>query len=416
VLLKDKKGFSMVKLNVSLGPLECKTPFIVASASISRNVQQVKLAEEMGAGAVILKAIVTKQPYVAKPFYYTDPHKQFLTNPSDPRLLIDEGRELIRVCKKESDIPIIANTMGSGTNFDSWGDIAKQLEKAGADMIEINLGCPNIGLMEKSFGNINGNQVLGAVCGQSPIVAENIVKTVKQAVKIPIMAKMTPSASDMTAVAEACINAGADCIDISNAPQIFPGVDIYNDGRPLYANYVTAPFSGMCGPANKPFTLKNIAQLALKRKDAQIVGSGGLMEWKDCVESIMCGAKSASLCTAIYWYGFDIFKMLNRRTIQYMEEMGYRCLEDFRGNALKYIATHETCEFKYVVPRLNNVKCKKCGICVKLGHCDAIRLVDGFPDIIVEKCLGCSVCASLCPAKALELVPNPLPVEKIPTH
>jgi dihydroorotate dehydrogenase len=72
-------------------------------------------------------------------------------------------------------------------------------------MIELNLGCPNIGLMQKALGNITGNedQVLGALCGQSPLVASSIVKTVKAAVKIPVMVKMTPTAPDMTAVAEA---------------------------------------------------------------------------------------------------------------------------------------------------------------------------------------------------------------------
>jgi len=408
----------VIDTSVSFGGLELKNPFVVASASTTRKLQQVKLAEEMGASAVILKAIVTKHPYTGRPFYLIDPKKTFLTNPSDPRLLVDEGTELIRACKKEVKIPIIANTMGSGGNLESWGEITKKLEDAGADMVEVNLGCPNIGLMQKALGNIKGSedQVLGAVCGQSPTIAENIIKVVKAAVKIPVIAKMTPSASDMVAVAEACINAGADCIDISNAPQILPGVDVYNDGKPLYANYITAPFSGMCGPANKPFTLKNIAQLSLKRKDAQIIGSGGLMDWKDCVESILCGAKAASLCTAIYWYGFEIFKPLNEKLIGYMQEMGYSRVEDFRSHALKYIATHETCEIRYVVPQLDKEKCKKCGICAKPGHCDAIEMVDGYPDITIEKCVGCSICASLYPSKALELVPNPLPEEQILTH
>jgi dihydropyrimidine dehydrogenase (NAD+) subunit PreA len=205
-------------------------------------------------------------------------------------------------------------------------------------------------------------------------------------------------------------------VDVSNVPQLLPGVDIYNDGKPLYANYTTAPFSGLCGPMNKVFTLKNIAQMSMKLRDVDIVGSGGLMNWKDCVEAIMCGAKAASICTAIYWHGWDIFRDLNRRMVEYMDEMGYATIEDFRGHALKYIATHETCEFRYIVPELDESKCKGCGICTKPGHCDAIKMVGGKPKITIEKCMGCSLCASLCPTKALRLVPNPLPPERIPTH
>lgn len=408
----------MLNLKTICGGIEFKNPFVVASASTSRNVEQAKLAEEVGAGGIILKAIVTKQPYDAHPFYYKDPDNRFLCNPSDPRLLIDEGVELIKACKKETSIPIVANTMGSGSNLDSWVDICKKLEFAGADMLEINLGCPNIGLMQKAMGNISGNedQVLGAVCGQSPMISSSIVKAVTDSVHIPVMVKMTPTAPNMTAVAEACLNAGAACVDISNVLQILPGVDIYHDGRPIMPQYETSPFAGLCGPDAKKFTLRNIAQLMMKRPEADVMASGGLMNWKDCVESLMVGAKISTICTAIYWYGWEIFRSLNQGLKKYMEEMGYQSIEDFRSHAIKYIATHETCKVRYLVPKLIEDRCVGCGRCLKPGHCNAITMVERHPVIDIHKCLGCSLCVSLCPKQALELVENPLPVEQIPTH
>lgn len=408
----------MADLRVNLGGIELKNPFVVASASTSRNLKQVMTAEEVGASAVLLKAIVTKQSYNAKPFYYKDPKGNFMSNPSDPRLLADEGVALIKECKKHSKLPIIANTMGSGRDVESWAEISKKLADAGADMIELNLGCPNIGVMDKALGKIKGDedQVLGAVCGQSPSLAAQITRTVKQAVKVPVMVKMTPTASDMTAVAEACLAEGAETIDVSNCLQILPGVDIYNDGRPLFDNYETVPFSGICGPQTKVYTLRNIAMLALKCPGTEILGSGGLMDFKDCVEAIMCGAETTAICTSIYWYGWDVFKDLNRGMQKYMSDMGYNSIYDFKGRALKYIATHDTCKFKYIVPELIPEKCIGCGICAKPGHCDAIEMVNRRPVITIEKCLGCSLCAALCPQKALKFVENPLPVDQIPTH
>ena len=408
----------MVDLKVNCGRLEFKNPFVVASASTSRSVEQAKIAEEVGAAGVILKATVTKQPYEAHPFYYKDSDNRFLCNPSDPRLLIDEGVELIKACKKETHIPIIANTMGSGSNLDSWADVARTLSAAGADMLEINLGCPNIGLMQRAMGNISGNeeQVLGAVCGQSPVISSEIVRAVTSATTIPVMVKMTPTAPNMTAVAEACIEAGAACVDISNVLQILPGVDIYHDGRPVMPQYETSPFAGLCGPDAKKFTLRNIAQLMMKRPESDVMASGGLMNWKDCVEALMVGAKVATICTAIYWYGWKVFKEMNAGLEKYMNEMGYCCIDDFRSHALKYIATHETCKVRYLVPKLIDDRCIGCGTCARPGHCNAIEMVDHRPRIDITKCLGCSLCAALCPKQALQLVDNPLPVEQIPTH
>lgn len=408
----------MPDLKVTFGSLEFKNPFVVASASTSKNLQQVKDAEAAGAAGVILKAIVTKHPYLGKPFYYQDKKGGAFYNASCPRLLADEGVELIKACKKETKIPIIANTMGSGGNLDSWADICKKLADAGADMIEINLGCPNIGVMQKSMGKISGDedQVLGAVCGQSPVLASNIVKAVKSVVKIPLLVKMTPLAADMAAVAQACLDAGAETIDISNGHHGIPGLDIYNDGRPLFQNYEKMPFCGTVGPHTKKFTLKNIATLAMKNPDAEIMGSGGLMNWKDSVEAIMLGAKLAAYCTTIYWYGWDVFTESVKGLEKFMAEKGYNTIEDFRRTALKYIVPHEEVVCRYVMAQVDESKCTGCGICAKPGHCDAITMVDRKPVVNTDRCLGCAVCSEICPTGAMRMVPNPRPVDQIPTH
>jgi TPP-dependent indolepyruvate ferredoxin oxidoreductase alpha subunit len=95
--------------------------------------------------------------------------------------------------------------MGSGNNIDSWVDIAKRLADAGADMVELNLACPNIGIMQKTLGELTGNEeeVLGAIVGQSPSLAGRIVEAVRAELKVPIMAKLTPEAADISVVAKA---------------------------------------------------------------------------------------------------------------------------------------------------------------------------------------------------------------------
>ena len=396
----------MVDLSVSLGPLELKNPTLAASAITTKTLKRCKSAEAMGAGAIIAKAVVTRHPYFALPRYYTAPKKSGLFCPMCPRLEGQEGIDFIKTLKKEMKIPIIANTMGSGNNIDSWVDIAKKLADAGADMVELNLACPNIGLMQKTLGQISGDEeeVLGAIVGQNPTLAGRIVNAVKATIDKPIMAKLTPEAADISMVAKACIENGADALDLTNAPASLPGVDIYNDGRPLFKNLNTQSFAGACGSLLKPFTLKNVAQVKLSNPSAEIMASGGLMNWKDAVEAIMVGAKAIAYCTAVMWEGWELFQKTEKGLRDYMEERGYSHIDDFYTAGLKYISTPNQVSFKYVVAEVDPDKCNGCGICVKPGHCEAVELRDKKAHIEKDMCVGCATCADLCPTGAIIMV------------
>lgn len=399
----------MADLRASLGPLELKNPLVVASAITTKTVERIKKAEACGAAAVIAKAIVTKDPYFGLPRFYSDSKKRAHFCPMDPRLEAEEGIALIRAAKKEVQIPIIANTMGSGNDVDSWVDMATKLASAGADMVELNFGCPNIGIMQKTLGELSGDEeeVLGAIVGQSPSLVGRIVKAVREAITTPIMAKLTPEAADISAVAKVCIEEGADALDVTNNRAGLPGVDIYNGGRPLFKNLNTQSFSGFCGPSVKPLTLKYVAQIKLRNPTAQIAASGGLMNWRDTVEAIMCGAKVATYCTVIMWEGWEVLKEIEKGMHEYMETQGYDRVEDFYAAGLKYITTPNKVSFKYVVAQVNDEQCNGCGICCKPGHCEAVTLREKKASVEKELCVGCATCADICPTDAMEMVEDP---------
>lgn len=396
----------MIDLSVSLGPLELKNPMVAASALTTKTIERAKRAEACGIGAIIAKAVVTKHPYFALPRFYSEPKNRGLYCPMDPRLEGQEGLDFIKALKKEVSVPVIANTMGSGNNIDSWVDISVKLAQAGADMVELNLACPNIGIMQKTLGQLTGNEeeVLGAIVGQNPSLAGRIVKAVKDSLKVPVMAKLTPEAADIAAVARAVMENGADVLDVTNAPAALPGVDVYNDGRPLHKGFNTQSFSGVCGPYMKPFTLKNVAQIKLSNPNAEILASGGLMNWKDSVEAMMVGAKAAAYCTVIMWKGWEVLGEIEKGLREYMEQQGYSRPEDFYCAGLKYISTPNAVSFKYVAAQVSVEKCTGCGICVKPGHCEAIEIIDDKAFVNKQLCIGCSTCADLCPVGAIAMV------------
>ncbi len=161
-----------------------------ASGSITHTLLRIKKAEENHCGAVITKAIVLEPGDNTK-------------RPSRRRLFLQEGIDLIRAAKKETKIPIIANVFGAGRNLDGWASIAKECEKAGADALELNLSCPNVGILQQKLDDVKEGQsgALGALLGQSPKLAGEATAAVLSAVKIPVFCKMTPEAPDMPAVA-----------------------------------------------------------------------------------------------------------------------------------------------------------------------------------------------------------------------
>jgi dihydropyrimidine dehydrogenase (NAD+) subunit PreA len=396
----------MVDLSVSLGPLELKSPLVASSAITTKTIARARKAEACGIGAIITKSVVTKHPYFALPRFYTEPGKRGLYCPMDSRLEGQEGLEFIKALKKEVKVPIIANTMGSGSSIELWADIALKLADAGADMVELNLACPNIGLMEKTLGQISGDEeeVLGAIVGQNPSLAGRIVKAVKDSIDKPVMVKLTPEAGDIAAVAAAVIENGADVLDVNNVLSGLPGVDIYNQGRPLHKGLNTQSFSGVCGPYMRPFTLKNIAQVKLSNPKAEILASGGLMNWKHTVEAIMVGARVAAYCTVVMWEGWEVIREIEKGLKEYMEQMGYSGLDDFFCAGLKYITTPNEVSFKYVAAEVDREKCTGCGICLKPGHCEAIELKDEKAYVNKKLCVGCDTCADLCPVGAITMV------------
>ena len=204
----------MIDLSVEIAGLKLKTPLIAASGSITHSLLRIKKAEQYNCGAIITKAIVLRPEDNTK-------------RPSRRRLFRQEGIDLIKAAKKETKIPIIANVFGAGKNLDGWVELAKACEKAGADALELNFSCPNVGILQKTLDDIKSGEsgALGALLGQSPQMAGETAKAVCGSVNIPVFCKMTPEAPDIAAVAKASVKGGAAGVSAVNAFSRFGGVD-----------------------------------------------------------------------------------------------------------------------------------------------------------------------------------------------
>ncbi len=173
---------------------------------------------------------------------------------------------------------IIANVAGS--TVEDCVTMVKKLEGSAVDMIELNISCPNV-------------KQGGAAFGTSCESASAITAAVRKATRKPLMVKLSPNVTDITAIARAVEDAGADAVSLINT-LLGMRIDI-NSRRPILRNNV----GGMSGPAVFPIAVRMVWQVSNAVK-IPVVGMGGISSAEDAVEMMMAGASAVQVGAAIF--------------------------------------------------------------------------------------------------------------------
>jgi len=176
-------------------------------------------------------------------------------------------------------VPVIVNI--AGETIDDYVQMAGKLGGvAGISAIEVNISCPNV-------------KAGGAEFGANPKSAAEVTATVKRATSLPVLVKLTPNTSDITRVAVAVAEAGADAISLINTIR---GMAInITTRRPLLGNIT----GGLSGPAIKPVALYMVYEVA-GVVELPIIGCGGITTASDAIEFIMAGASAIQVGTASF--------------------------------------------------------------------------------------------------------------------
>lgn len=387
----------MADLSVSCGGLKLKNPIIVASSPLTAKLSLIKEAEEHGAAGVAVKHTMMTQRFEARPRWFYD-RKTGVTVSGDPRLKPDEAFELIRKAKEETGLAILANMSGTPGKLESWGELARNLEQAGADAIELNFNCPNLLSAEIKTA------VSGANLGADPKACEIVTGEVKKSVTIPVIVKLSTESGAAVRVAQACRRAGADVINIHAGYRSAPGIDIYRGGRFLYPGSEYGNFGGCTGPWSRRFSHRFLADIAAAVPQAGLMGGSGISEWSHIVEAIMFGAQSVQICTAIIEQGFGLLDTCREGLNRFMDEQGYTRIEQMRGLALQYVVKPGEMIYRDVAAWIEEGRCSGCGRCMRIAHCTAIAVKEnGKCAVSPEKCIGCGFCMGVCPKRAISM-------------
>lgn len=402
-----------MNLAVNVGGLELKNPFILASSDNTRDIRQIKQAEKYGASAVVLKAMLPSDSDELSSMlrvFVDAKGKTVYGTAGANRLTYDEGVDLVKKAKQETGIKIGINIpFFTIEKYDVIIDGITRLADAGADFVQLNYK-PSItarpGIVriakKRQFDKQEETEYENYTRNLMAFVSSR-TRAVKQVVDIPVMAKLAPDGVDEVALAMAAERGGVDAIDAIGSLGGAYNINIFNHGTPGIPLSLKGFFQ-LNGAALKPFSQAIVARIS-KAMNIPIIGTGGLMNWTDVVEMIMFGAYAVSFCGLFMIRGFEALDEIDKGLREFMEHEGYTSLDDFRGMALKYMASSMgTCEFIPGVARIDQEKCTGCGLCLKPAHCLATSLKDGKAIINEAECLGCGTCALICPVHAVTLV------------
>ncbi len=273
--LTHMKGILM-NTEVKLAGITLKNPVMTASGTFGSGMEYSEFVDLNALGAVVTKG-VSAVPWEGNPtprIAETDSGMLNAVGLQNPGAELFLQRDLPFL--KQFDTKIIVNVCGKTAQ--EYRKAVELLSESAADLLEINISCPNV-------------KEGGIAFGQSARSVEEITSQLKKCSRKPLMIKLSPNVTDITETAKAAEAGGADAVSLINT---LTGMKIDIQKR----NFVLAnKTGGLSGPAIRPVALRMVYQTAQAVK-IPIVGMGGITCGEDALEFLMAGATAVAVGSA----------------------------------------------------------------------------------------------------------------------
>ena len=300
-------------ISTVLSGVQMKNPLVLSSGYLGTTASILVRSAREGAGAVTAKSC-SLQPRAGHrnpTVISTDDFVMNAVGLSNPGA-VDMEFEVREAVKGAGalGVPVFASIFGE--TISEYGEVAAIIAKAKPAILEVNVSCPNISNEGKMFGADVGD-------------VQAVVYSVKDACgRIPVYVKLSPNVNDISKIAKAAIEAGADGITAINTLR---GMMIDPIARkPVFTN-ITA---GVSGPAIKPIALRCVYEI---RKavgpTVPIIGGGGIVSGRDAAEMILAGATAVGIGSAIC-YREKPFEQIAGELARFMQENNHAKLLDLK--------------------------------------------------------------------------------------
>jgi Pyruvate/2-oxoacid:ferredoxin oxidoreductase delta subunit len=240
--------------------------------------------------------------------------------------------------------------------------------------------------------------------GQDENSVRLVIEKTREVTNLPLIAKITPEGGRIAEVSKVAYDAGAAAVcSVANRLGI-PPMDIWNYRKPIYNLQGQNTMGCLSGPWIKPLALRDVYEIRrLVGTGPAVIGTGGVASWEDAVEMMMCGADSIGVCTQIMLSGFRFLEKWMRSLKAYMKKMGFQNALDLRDLLLREIRPASELTVWAGYAQVDPEKCSSCGLCVEIGHCNAIMMTDDGAQVDSGLCRGCSTCIDICAKKAITI-------------
>jgi dihydroorotate dehydrogenase (NAD+) catalytic subunit len=298
-------------LSISFAGLTLANPTILASGILGYSSESFRRVAKGGAGAVVTKSVglESRVGYSNPTVVQTEAgliNAMGLPNPG-----IDVYAQEIKFSKIILRVPLIVSVFGYSA--EEYASVAKRVVDAGADAVELNVSCPHV-------------KQTGAEIGQNPKLLSDVVQMVKAAVSKPLIVKLSPNVTDITVLAHAAVEAGADALTVVNTLKAI-AIDT-ETMLPILSNVK----GGLSGPALKPVALRCVYDIHEAYEDVPIIGCGGISDWRDAVEFFLAGASAVQIGTAVA-VDTEVFQTINKGVETYMRRKHFGSVKDIVGLA-----------------------------------------------------------------------------------
>ena len=267
-----------VDLSVDLAGVRLKNPIVTASGTFGFGREYGQFYDLSELGGICAKGLTLHRREGNPPPRIAETPMGILNsvglqNPGVDAFIAHELPELRR-----HDLAVIANI--SGDTPEEYGILCEKLSAAGVDMIEVNISCPNV-------------KAGGLAYGTRRSLAAEVTRVAKAHATVPVMVKLSPNVTDITEIAKAVADAGADALSLINTLRGMR-IDV-NTRRPILKRNT----GGLSGPAVLPVAVRMVWEVA-NAVDLPILGMGGVACGEDAAQLMLAGASAVAVGTACF--------------------------------------------------------------------------------------------------------------------
>ena len=269
---------SKVDMKVSLAGMEMKNPVVVASGTFGFGREYGRFYDLSELGGICVKGLTAAPREGNPPPRIAETPCGILNSVGLQNPGVDAFIETELPFLRQYDVKVIANI--SGNTPEEYGVMCEKLSAAGVDMIEVNISCPNV-------------KAGGLAYGTRPELAAEVTEMAKGHSAVPVMVKLSPNVTDITEIARAVEEAGADAVSLINTLRGMR-IDV-NTRRPI----LKMNTGGLSGPAVLPVAVRMVWEVA-NAVSIPVLGMGGVSKGEDAAQLMLAGATAVAVGTACF--------------------------------------------------------------------------------------------------------------------